>query len=95
MSFPRFPEKFSQKPFFNPEDFLGYMRRLGLISDAPPPRGVILGYQSSLVSHVAQTCSTHAAGGYFGDKVRYIDEDWAGKLGTLPLREGNRCRVSP
>jgi uridine phosphorylase len=78
MPFPRFSEKLTQRPFFNPEDFLGYMRKLGSISDAPPPSGVILGYQSSLARHVAETCSTHPAEGYFGDKLRYIDDGWAG-----------------
>jgi uridine phosphorylase len=78
MPFPRFPEKFSQAPFFNPGDFLGYMGRLGSIPDSPPPRGVILAYQSSLAHHVVENCSTRPAGKYFGDKVRYIDDAWAG-----------------
>ena len=78
MSFPRFQEKFGQEPFFNPGDFLGYMKRLGSIPDSDPPRGVILAYQSSLARHVVETCSTRPAGQYFGDKIRYIDDDWAG-----------------
>ena len=72
MCFPRFPEKFTQEPFFNPQDFLGSM------PDSTPPRGVILAYQSSLAAYVVEACSTRPAGKYFGDKVRYIDDDWAG-----------------
>ena len=84
MSFPRFPEKFTQEPFFNPQDFLGYMGRLGSMPDSAPPRGVILAYQSSLAAYVVEACSTRPAGKYFGDKVRYIDDDWAG-AGSIAL----------
>lgn len=77
MSLPRFPEKFDSAPFFNPEDFLGYVKRQGALSPEPPPAGIVLAYQSNLARHVAETYRTRPAGGYFGDKVRYIEEDWA------------------
>jgi len=78
MSVPRFREKFTSKPFFNPSDFLGYMKKIGALSDRPAPRGVILGYQNSLFKYVVENYKTSAAEGYFGSYLRYIDEPFAG-----------------
>ncbi|MCX7027901.1 MAG: nucleoside phosphorylase [Spirochaetes bacterium] len=87
MSLPRFPEKFTDAPLFNPGDFLRYLQGLGSIPEVPPPEGLILGYQASLVHYVMETCSTRPAGGYFGDKVLYMEDDWAGG-GKLAVAAG-------
>jgi len=78
MSVPRFPDKFTSRPFFNPAEFLGYMKKLGAITEKPAPRAVILGYQKSLFEYVVKTCRTSPAEGYFGRNIRYIEEPWAG-----------------
>ena len=87
MSMPRYPGKFCSSPFFNPEDFIGYIRDLGLLPPDPAPRGVILSYQSSLSRYVVETCSTRPAGAYFKDKLRFIEDPWAGS-GSLALVSG-------
>lgn len=74
MSIPHFTEKFSSSPFFNPSDFLGYMRRLGALPERPAPRSVILGYQKSLFKHALATKPTTKAEGYFCSYLHYIDE---------------------
>lgn len=78
MSVPHFPEKFTSRPFFNPAEFLGYMKKLGAIADRPAPRAVILGYQKSLFDYVVKNCKTSKAEGYFGRNITYIEEPWAG-----------------
>jgi uridine phosphorylase len=78
MSVPHFPGKFSSRPFFNPAEFLGYMKKLGAIADRPAPKAVILGYQKSLVDYVVKNCRTSLAEGYLGRNLRYIEESWAG-----------------
>ena len=78
MSVPRFPGKFASPPFFNPEDFLGYMKKLGAVGEKRAPRAVILGYQKSLFDYVVGTCKTAPAEGYFARKLRTIEEPWAG-----------------
>ncbi|HEY9053178.1 MAG TPA: nucleoside phosphorylase [Rectinemataceae bacterium] len=87
MPLPRYPGKFQSSPFFNPSDFLGYIRGLGALPPGPPPKGVILSYQSSLSRYVMDTCATRPAGAYFDDKLCYIDEAWAGS-GRLALASG-------
>ncbi len=82
MSIPHFPEKFSSSPFFNPSDFLGYMRKIGALSERPAPHAVILGYQKSLFRHVLATKPTTQSDGYFGHYVHYIDEPgYEGRVG--------------
>lgn len=78
MAVPRFPEKYSSRPFFNPEDFLAYMRKMGALSGEPAPRGVILGYQKSLFDYVVAHHKTSRAEGYFSHYLHYIDEPAAG-----------------
>jgi len=74
MIIPRFPGKFSSQPFFNPEDFLAYMRRLGKLGDRPAPECVILVYQQSLFNYIVSNRATSPAEGYFGNTVSFIDD---------------------
>jgi uridine phosphorylase len=79
MPVPLDPAKYRSKPFFNPSDFIGYVRGLGKLGDRPAPEAVILSYQRSLFDHV---CATHAvtpAEGYFGKELRYLD-DFGGRI---------------
>lgn len=87
MSLPLTPEKFSSSPFFNPSDFLSYMSSLGALKDEVPPKGVILGYQRSLVRYIMENFSTRVSEGYFGKDLHYIDEPWAGN-GEIALVSG-------
>ncbi len=48
MPVPLDPAKYKSKPFFNPSDFIGYMRGLGRIGARPAPEAVVLSYQRSL-----------------------------------------------
>jgi uridine phosphorylase len=80
-------EKFSSEPFFNPSEFLDYMKSLGYVSNAPAPRAVILGYQKSLVRYILANFKTREDTGYFGKDLRYIDEPWAGS-GAIALVTG-------
>jgi hypothetical protein len=38
MPVPLDPGKYRSKPFFNPSDFIGYVRDAGKLGDEPPPR---------------------------------------------------------
>jgi uridine phosphorylase len=50
--FPNFPGKHAHDAFFTPDDYVGYVRRLGRIDDYVPPDGIILCYQNSLLEKV-------------------------------------------
>lgn len=78
MPVPRFTDKFSSNPFFNPSDFVGYLKKMRLLADRPAPRAVILGYQKSLFDYVVEQHATTKAEGYFGQYLRYIDEPESG-----------------
>jgi uridine phosphorylase len=81
MAIPRFPEKFTSMPFFNPADFLSYMRKMGLLPDSPAPRAVILGYQKSLFDYIVANHKTRRAEGYFGQHLRFLaDSETAGDI---------------
>lgn len=73
MSLPLVPDKFSSKPFFNPADFIGYVRERGGLGKRPAPEAVILSYQRSLFDHVIETHATTEAEGYFSREIRGID----------------------
>ena len=73
MILPRFSEKFSSEPFFNPGDFLSYIKKLGMMPDSQAPKAVILGYQRSLFDYVVANHKTRRADGYFGAHVRFIE----------------------
>ena len=74
MAVPLAPEKFSSKPFFNPSDFVGYIRERGGLGSRPAPEAVILSYQASLFDYVKERHATKEADGYFGDKLLYVEE---------------------
>jgi len=74
MPVPLDPSKYESSPFFNPSDFIEYIRRLGKLGDCTAPEAVVLSYQNSLFDHVARTRKTTAAEGYFGKWLRYLDE---------------------
>jgi uridine phosphorylase len=75
MPVPLDPTKYKSKPFFNPSDFIGYMRGLGKIGERPAPRAVILSYQRSLFEHVLATRRTTQAEGYFSNELYYLDDE--------------------
>lgn len=74
MSVPLDPSKYESAPFFNPSDFIEYIRGLGSLGDRPAPEAVVLSYQSSLFEHVLATRSCSKAEGYFGKWLRYLDD---------------------
>jgi len=73
MALPLVADKFRSRPFFNPSDFIGYVRARGGLGARPAPEAVILSYQRSLFDHVVATQKTTPAEGYFSRKVRSID----------------------
>lgn len=74
MPVPLDPAKYRSKPFFNPEDFLGYIRGLGKLGSRPAPEAAILSYQRSLFDHVCSTHRVAPAEGYFSHHLRYLDD---------------------
>jgi uridine phosphorylase len=79
MPVPLDPAKYKSKPFFNPSDFIGYMRGLGKIGGRPAPEAVVLSYQRSLFEHVLATRRTTQAELYFSNELYYL-EDSGGKI---------------
>jgi len=73
MPLPLVGGKFSSEPFFNPSDFIGYVRGLGRLGSRPAPEAVVLSYQRSLFDHVAGAHPTTEAEGYFSREIRYLD----------------------
>jgi uridine phosphorylase len=71
--------KYKSKPFFNPSDFIGYIRDMGKLGDRPAPEAVILSYQPSLFDHVCSKHKVTAAEGYFSGQLRYLDDE-AGRV---------------
>ena len=74
MSLPLDKNKYSSEPFFNPGDFIGYIRRLDRLGDRPAPEAVILSYQRSLFDYAANEVASTPAGAYFGKQLRYLEE---------------------
>lgn len=54
-SYPNFEGKHDHDAFFNPADFVEYMRRMGRLDDYSPPAGVVLCYQEWLFDLVLST----------------------------------------
>jgi uridine phosphorylase len=75
MPVPLDPTKYKSKPFFNPEDFIQYLRGLGKIGSRPAPEAVILSYQRALFEHVLSTRRTTQAEGYFSNELYYLDDE--------------------
>ena len=75
MPVPLDPAKYRSKPFFNPSDFLGYIRGMGKLGTKPAPEAVVLSYQRSLFDHVCKTRPVSSAQGYFANELRYLDEE--------------------
>jgi len=73
MPVPLDPAKYRSKPFFNPSDFVGYVRDRGGLGDRPAPEAVILSYQRSLFEEVCRAHEVTAAEGYFAPHLRYLD----------------------
>jgi uridine phosphorylase len=73
MPVPLDPAKYRSKPFFNPADFIGYIRDSGRLGDRPAPEAVILSYQRSLFEHVCRTRRVSPAEGYFSHQLRYLE----------------------
>jgi len=75
MPVPLDPTKYKSKPFFNPSDFIGYMRGLGKIGDRPAPEAIVLSYQRSLFEHVLATRRATPAEGYFSNELYYLEDE--------------------
>jgi uridine phosphorylase len=75
MPVPLDPAKYRSKPFFNPSDFIDYVRRGGRLGDRAAPEAVILSYQRSLFEHVCREHRVTPAEGYFGNELRYLDDE--------------------
>jgi len=74
MGLPLDPSKYQSEAFFQPGDFIGYIRNLGRLGDRPAPEAVILSYQRSLLEYVEASRKVKPAGGYFGHQVSYLEE---------------------
>lgn len=73
MPLPLVAEKFGSHPFFNPSDFIDYLRSSGGLGTGPAPEAVILSYQRSLYDFVVAAHKTTEAEGYFSREIRGID----------------------
>jgi uridine phosphorylase len=73
MPVPLDPSKYRSKPFFNPSDFIGYVRDRGNLGGRPAPEAVILSYQRSLFEEVCAAHPVTPAEGYFAHQLRYLD----------------------
>jgi uridine phosphorylase len=73
MPVPLDPAKYRSRPFFNPSDFIGYIRAMGKIGERPAPEAVILSYQRSLFEHVCAEHRVSPGEGYFAHELRYLD----------------------
>jgi uridine phosphorylase len=82
MSVPLDPTKYQSKPFFNPTDFIEYIRGLGKLGSRPAPESVVLCYQRSLFEHVERTRKVGPADGYFAKELRYLDDE-GGKVAIV------------
>ncbi len=75
MPVPLDPAKYRSKPFFNPSDFIGYVRKGGGLGPGPAPEAVILCYQRSLFEEVCASHRVRPAEGYFGPHLRYLEDE--------------------
>jgi uridine phosphorylase len=75
MPVPLDPAKYRSRPFFNPSDFIGYIREKGRLGDRPAPEAVILCYQRSLFDYACSTRRAVPASGYFSHELRYLEEE--------------------
>lgn len=53
-AFPNFPGKHAHDAFFSPQEYLAYIRQLGIVPDFAIPDGVIFCFQNSLMHHIEQ-----------------------------------------
>lgn len=74
MGLPLDPSKYQSEAFFQPGDFIGYIRNLGRLGDRPAPEAVILSYQRSLLEYVESSRKVKPSGGYFGHQVSFLEE---------------------
>ena len=51
-NYPNFEGKHGEDAFFNPDDFVAYLRRNGRLEGYVPPRSIILCYQRSLFEYI-------------------------------------------
>ena len=51
-SYPNFADKHEHEAFFNPSDFVAYLRKLGRLDGYRAPIGIVFCYQRSLLHHV-------------------------------------------
>lgn len=75
MPVPLDPAKYRSKPFFNPTDFIAYVRGKGGLGGRAAPEAVILSYQRSLFDQVCSTHRVSQAEGYFSHQLRYLDDE--------------------
>ena len=71
MGLPLDPSKYQSEAFFQPGDFIGYIRDLGRLGDRPAPEAVILSYQRSVLEYVEASRKVKPAGGYL-DVLREV-----------------------
>jgi uridine phosphorylase len=74
MAVPLDPAKYGSEPFFNPSDFIGYLRSLGRLGERPAPEAAVLCYQRSLFEYVCSNHEVSSAAGYFREHMRYLEE---------------------
>jgi uridine phosphorylase len=75
MPVPLDPSKYRSRPFFNPSDFIGYVRDNGNLGNRSAPEAVILSYQRSLFEEVCRAHRVTPAEGYFAHQLRYLDDE--------------------
>jgi uridine phosphorylase len=75
MPVPLDPAKYGSKPFFNPSDFMDYVRGKGGLGGRSAPEAVILSYQRSLFGQVCSTHRVSPAEGYFSSHLRFLEEE--------------------
>ena len=75
MPVPLNPDKYRSPSVFEPQDFLSYMKKSGLITDPEKaPEAAILCYQKSLFDFVVEKHRVHFHTGYFKQHLAYIED---------------------
>jgi uridine phosphorylase len=82
MTFPNHRGKHSEKALFEPQDFIGYVRKLGRYPTAKPPEGIILCYSDSLIDYVLKNHKVTTVKA-FGEL--HLLDDTEGKVGIAKV----------
>ncbi|TFG16078.1 MAG: purine phosphorylase [Promethearchaeota archaeon] len=74
MSFPNYPQKYRARSFVTAKDFWRYKKEIGRVPKEKPPKGVIICYSPSLMSHIINNHPIIKVEEVFGDYFYLLEE---------------------